>query len=169
MSNLKLSSPWQELANEFTAMFGADPDINVVFEEGENKIVKLYVDNDKKAAALEILLPSSKDFGNVTVYIEVIPANINHYDGLAEIYEQALSGNPAFSRVVTGSKGLFAMSYVMFKPEVVQFFNDELSDANGFKHTLYQDIARDIFDPAVGLSFCTELKDGVNKPLGEWP
>jgi len=48
------------------------------------------------------------------------------------------------------------VDYVVFRNEVVQFFNDEMGDPNGLKSTLYQDIAKDVFADKDGIFFCTE-------------
>ena len=56
MKNLKLSAPWVLFYREIEAMFGADPDVRVAYDEEEN-IVRLYVDGEEKAEAIEKLLP----------------------------------------------------------------------------------------------------------------
>lgn len=165
---LGLQSPWQIYVDEVTALFKEDPDISINYDQ-ENKILKIYVESEKKATALDRLLPCSKQFGNVTLYIEVIPANKVQEQDRGQLFADAFEGNPAFSRVVSGSKGLYNVTYVMFEPKVVQYFNDDLQDANGYCHTLYQNLAKDIFDTTNMVFFSTELQEGVNKPLGEWP
>lgn len=44
---------------------------------------------------------------------------------------------------------------MLFKKEVVQYFTDNLGDYNGYRSTLYENIARDIFGDIVGVFFCT--------------
>ena len=46
------------------------------------------------------------------------------------------------------------MSFAVFAKEVVQYYNDDLTDINGLKSTLYEDIARDVFD-IDGINYCT--------------
>ena len=48
------------------------------------------------------------------------------------------------------------LTYVVLKKEVVQFFNDNLNDIHGLETTLYQTIAKDVFD-GTGVFFCTDI------------
>ena len=62
------------------------------------------------------------------------------------------------------------VSYVIFEKKVVQFFNDDLSDAHGNMTTLYKDVAKDVLGEHHGVFFCTDNgEENVGKPLGEWP
>lgn len=57
----------------------------------------------------------------------------------------------------------------MFKNKVVQYFNDDLSDANGVCSTLYQEIAKRIFGENPMIYFCTSIKSRetvFGMPLG---
>lgn len=156
--NLKLSAPWVEFYHEMEALFGADPDIKIELDEDEN-VINLRVDGEDKAEALEALLPKVKTFGNVDVWINVIPANEAHYPRMA-LYQKAMEGNPvlSYAKAVEPSPTTFGANYVVFKKEVVQYFNDDLSDINGMQSTLYEDIARDVFGPDAGVCFCTDVK-----------
>ena len=161
---MKLSPPWTKFYKELEALFKDDPGIKMAFEEVENGSgykIKLYVEGANKAEALAELLPAEKQFGNVTVSIEVIPANLNKED-VIQLYRAAFEGNPAFSyaEVVTGISAP-NFNYIVFEPEVVQFFNDDLSDINGYCSTLYQEIAKDVFVERPGVHFCTDLNNDV--------
>ena len=61
--------------------------------------------------------------------------------------------------------------YIVFKNKVVQYFNDDLKDVNGFCSTLYQKIAKDIFaeNGCETACYCTDVSENLGKPLGEWP
>jgi len=159
MEKVKLSSPWQEFFNELEALFAADDDVKLSFDDGEEKKIILRVNGEEKASALSKLLPEEKVFGNVSVCIEVVPSN----DGDREIdlFRDAFSGNPAVSFIKTvpdpyGNK----VDFVVFQNKVVQFFNDNMADINGNKSTLFEDIARDVFDGA-GVFFCTDTESKV--------
>lgn len=151
---LKLSSPWMIFYKEIDALFKGDPDVRVEYDEDANTI-KLYVENAEKADALAQLLPAEKAFGNITVRIMVIPANVDSPSKL-QLFQKAFEGNPAFVSTQTAKDGLYDLGYVVFQCKVVQFFSDDLGDLNGLKSTLYQDIAKDIFENAPGVFFCTE-------------
>lgn len=164
---MKLSSPWVEFYRELEALFAEDDEVKVVYDE-ENNEVKLYVENVRKADALTQLLPTEKTFGNVTLKVTVIPAN-NAEVSKADLIAEAFEGNPALSYVQHVDAVIGAFDYAVFKNKVVQFFDDNLSDINGNKSTLYENIAKDVFGENVGVFFCTEAPVSLTKPLGEWP
>lgn len=163
---IKLSPPWMTFYREMEALFGGDPEIHVEYDEGADA-VKMYVDSTEKAEALSKILPRKKVFGNVTVTIEVIPANEPNKN-VADLFRQAFDGNPALSYIET-IRGPFAnpLDYVVFRNKVVQFFNDDIGDINGMKSTLYQEIAREVFEGVSGIFFCTDTEENPGKPLGE--
>ena len=171
----KISPPWFTFVSELKAMFGEDPDIRI--EHTNEFEIKMYVNDADKAAALYLLMPYSRDYGNVEVIIEIIPPNgeqssIDNED-YSELFKAAFKNNPVLSYVqkVEGLFG-FKATYIVFKNKVVQYFNDNLNDINGNTSTLYEDVARDIFSETVkpGNFFCTDVVDSkLKKPLGEWP
>lgn len=168
----RLSPPWITYLNEIKAMFGDDPEIRIVWEEADKEI-KLYVSDVAKASALDALLNGEKEFGNIILKITVIPPNADEID-MCKIYETAFNKNPAFEESAAVNTPFGTYRFVVFRNKVVQFFNDEMTDINGNKSTLYQDIAKDIFDSELalkyGVSYCTATNDyKLMKPLGEWP
>ena len=58
--------------------------------------------------------------------------------------------------------------FVRFRPEVVQFFHDDISDYNGNWSGLAQDIAGEIFDQELlGIHFCTADKRECGAQTGK--
>ena len=174
MASIKLAPPWVTFANEMTQLFMHDPEVHVVYDNDAQKI-RLYVDTAAKAGALVALLPTQKTYGNVTLTIDVIPANGVLVVKSGDLYQAAFKGNDAFAFTKTIT-GIFTnnITYVVFKNKVVQYFNDDLGDIYGQCSTLYQEIAKNIFGETEGVFFCTDraiplLSDGINCPLGEWP
>jgi len=51
------------------------------------------------------------------------------------------------------------INYVVFKPEVVQFWNDNLHDPHGLVSTLMEDVARAVIGEEDGVMFTTDKKD----------
>ena len=159
MAKLKLSPPWDIFYKEINAFFKEDGDVKVIFDEDEFTI-KLYVDDAAKAAALTELLPTEKDFGNVVLKISVIPAN----DGVKSVLGIPLCAafytNPIVDeiKIIRGPFG-YNFVYVMFVNKVVQYFTDNISDYNGFCSTLYENIARSIFEEKEGIFYCTSAED----------
>lgn len=154
IKNLNLSSPWVVFYREIEKMFEKDNAIKIILDE-DNHIIKLYVEGTDKAMALSRLLPTEKTFGNITVKVQVIPAN-NEDPTDEELFKMAFEGNNALAFVANGNNEITrGDTYVVFSKEVVQYYNDSLSDLNGICSTLYQDIAKDIFGTKTGLHFCT--------------
>lgn len=151
---LKLSSPWMTYYHELEELFKEDPAVKMSLDEDE-MIIKMYVEGDEKADALMQLLPAEKKFGNVTVYVQIIPAN-KLKNSKVSLFQKAFEGNPIVTDIQTFVLFNNPTTYVVFKNKVVQFFNDNLADINGNKSTLYQDIAEEIFDDHEGIFFCTE-------------
>lgn len=152
-AKVDLSAPWIEYARKIYALFGSDPQIEVVYDSDKPE-VRLLVSDRTKAQALIELLPFSKKFGNVELAITVVPPNVDtNPDFLAAAFE----GNPAFKEVVhIGDVFSNPVNYVVLSNHVVQYFNDDLGSADGVRSTLYEEIARDILEPGDGVLFCTE-------------
>ena len=175
----KLAPPWITYVNQVIALFGNDPEIKIVYDEDEIQL-KIYVDNPEKAFALEYLLPEEKEFGNIILEIMIIPSNDFEGDdeeeiclSAKELFDIAFENNPAyaFSKEI---KGIFnvTLTYVVFKNKVVQFFNDNLNDIHGLMSTLYQDIAKELFEDSglYNVYYNTDIEEKVfGMPLGEWP
>jgi len=172
MAKLKLSPPWDTYYQELNVMFKDDPTVHVVMDDDECE-VKLYVDSGDKAEALRQLLPETKEFGGVTLKVTVVPANAqdgkhlnfnkDNPEFMDLVFRTAFARNPVLSDVVTvyGVFG-FTACYVIFTKEVVQYYNDNMSDINGLCSTLYEYIARDIFRPDLGAFYCTSANNPGN-------
>ena len=152
-------SPWEVFHNQIKALFANDPDVGVEYNS-EEQTINLYVADSDKADALMKIMPMSKEFGNITVYIRVIPANDNNGEYLAKCFETAFYGNDAFSHLTTVKDAFVSnpLSYCVFKKEVVQYPNDNIFDEHGICSTLYQDLAKEIFGNVHGVFFCTDTE-----------
>lgn len=159
MENLGLQAPWITYYNKIKAIFADDPDIEVlepseeVDEEGNFDIVLRCI-NGYKAYALCKLLTPQVDMGNVTVCVRI--EDINSDEDEATLLKAAFTGNPHFEDVVV--QGLDGQgpgaTYCVMKKEVIQFFNDDLTDVNRNYSGLAEDILREItMSPDV--KFCT--------------
>lgn len=174
---LKMSPPWSVYISKVEALFDGDPQIacNVNHSSG-NPYIVLACNNGDKVAALQQILPSEVKFGNITLKVEVdgVPSN-RVFKTKKELFETAFEKNPAFAYAVSpvdDGYEWFAMTYVVFKNYVVQFFADNLNDCHGVVSTLYQDIAEEILtgEGTQGVYFNTDVEHGyLGAPLGEWP
>ena len=159
-NKLKLSPPWAIYLHQLQAFFKRDPGVKIFFNERDGEIT-LYAKEDNKAEALRGLLPYEKSFGNVSVKLNVVLGKIVP-DTNKHIIEEAFTGNEALSyiRVVEAPGEPFI--YVVFKKEVVQYFNDDFTDLHGVCSTLYQTLADELFErvPA-NVFFCTDTEDSA--------
>lgn len=158
MAKLKLSPPWSIFYDEIKAMFASDPEIKVVMDE-DNYTVHVFVNNPRKSAAIAKILEQDRKFGRVTLKVIVPPPDgieSEVFENDIDVYKAAFENNPRLSYIIP-KRCIFDTSFfVVFKNEVIQYFNDDISDVNGFCSTLAEDIARDIF---IGQkpNFCTDL------------
>lgn len=152
--NTKMVAPWTEFANQVEAMFKEDKDIKFSYDD-ISKVITLRVNGNDKAEALTKLLPAEKEFGNITVKVKVVPAN-ELGDSKIDLFAKAFSGNPAVSEITTVETLWGPLSFVVFAPKVVQYYNDTMFDLNGIHTTIYQDLAKEVFGTFDGLYYCTE-------------
>lgn len=175
----KLSPPWTTFRHKVEELFARDPGVRVDVsgESTATPEIKLRVQKPAKAAALARLLPAGRAYCGVTVQIAVVPADEAFAlpkapEGGFELANAAFEGNGAAAAIRQMSGGAFrGLAYVAFKPEVVQFFNDDLSDINGNWSGLYAGIAKEVCGDAAfnaGILFCTAAKSEL---LGQeaWP
>ena len=169
-----LSPPWVTFYREIEALFENDPDVLVQYgathggdDAVEEPEVTVYVEGSDKADALTQLLPAERTFGDVTLRLSVVPANEKE-ETRAELFARAFAGNPALSYVAS-LEGVMTnpMYFVVFRNQVVQYWNDNLGDINGNVSTLYQEIAEDVFGGDGGIFFCTDVAGNPGVPQDE--
>ena len=99
MENIKMVSPWIGYYKEIKSLFQEDYTVKVKYDDSKNTI-KLYVEDEEKADALAQLLPNRKVFGNITVNIDVIPANKVETPRI-DLFRKAFEGNGAVAFIET--------------------------------------------------------------------
>ena len=154
---VKLAAPWIVYANQVEAMFKEDPDVKFEYDDAE-KFITLRVNGDDKADALTQLLPAEQNFGGVVLTLRVIPANDTETTTM-DLFRRAFGGNPIVSEFVSAETLWGTLNFVVFKPKVVQYYDDNMMVLNGLKTTLYQDLAKEVFDGNSEVFFCTEKID----------
>lgn len=177
MMKLRLEAPWYTYQKKITALFEKDEDIivnNLVECEDErfDYILNIEVMNHEKFVALDRVMPASKSFGNIIVGIMLYDVTNNAMEPSVELYQTIFKGNPIVKdiKTVPDQAGTNHV-YVRFAPEVIQFFDDDLTDYNGNWSGLAEDIASEVFENTLwNVNFCTAAKNKtLEKPLGEWP
>lgn len=168
---VRMAPPWISYVSKLRVLFGSDPEIKIEYNDDE-KEVKIFVEgNANKYEAMEKLLPIKKEFGNVTLYIAIIPSNLGSEESNGiQLVADLFSGNPIFDQIVVAPQ-IFnnPIAYASFKKEVVQYYDDNMADPNGNRSTLYQNIAEEVLlDPENdrqllnGVYFCTQLVSAPN-------
>lgn len=156
MKNVNLSTPWHIYRNKLAALFELDDDVTVspVSSKGEAMEVAVSVKNHAKAEALGQLLKPSVTFGNIT--LDVIVSDDSGEMTPDQIVRSAFAYNGLVNRIETFTDAAGAEHlYVVFDPDVIQFFADDLSDYRGNYNGLAEDVARELFDADVSVNFCT--------------
>ena len=124
-TELGLSAPWITFEKEMEVLFDQDPQVQIVFDQEKMELQVYVMKDQEKAAALDALLPDTKEFGNITLKITVIPPNPTGISN-AELFEKAFKGNPALSFIHVAESPFGNFTYIVFQNKVVQFFNDNV-------------------------------------------
>lgn len=161
---LTLEAPWNTYRKMLNALFEYDPEIevgDVIDAIGCQTIdysIGIMVKNHRKFEALQKLLPANKEFGSINVAIYVYDME-NEEKNDIEVFKDLFNDNPIVStfekiKLPDGSE----RNFVCFRPEVIQFYDDDISDCYGNYNGLAEDIARAVFgDRAGDVSFSTGL------------
>lgn len=161
---VKLSPPWYTYHRKVQALFMRDPQVHMkdlAQISGGNYSYMILVDDKAKAEAIKEILPQRVEMGGITIHADILGPDEDIValtkKSELEIYNTAFSGNPVFEKTLSTSYGPFAASYCIFKKEVIQFWNDDLSDYQGNYNGLAADIARELLK-SEHISFCTSAE-----------
>ena len=176
MEQVKLSPPWFNFRNKVAALFELDPQVQVdelTEDKSGNPHLGILVKSHTKFVAMDRVLPPRVAFGNVTLYIDIFDMeNKDESEPGVQVFKDLFEGNRLVRdiREVVDAAGQHH-AFVRFEPEVIQFYDDNLTDFNGNWNGLAQDIAKELFYTNWSVQFCTAAKDEnlAKKPLGEWP
>ena len=160
-----LSAPWYTFGKMVKALFERDPEIDVhdvaqcdPDEDADFSLV-IGVKNHEKFIALDRAMPSKKEWGNVILQIDVLDETDADTDQSVELFKTIFAGNPILRDIKTRTdEAGFSWNYCIFEPEVIQFWNDDLSDYSGNWNGLAQDIAEEVFTDKYAMNFCTADK-----------
>lgn len=179
MFKFRIEAPWYTFNKKVKALFELDPEIEVGeivdCDDEADYCFSIEVKNHEKFVALDRLMPRTRVFGNVVLKIYLYDVVNNDANTVVQLYQTLFEGNRIVKDIKTRVDVCgVAHDFVRFVPEVVQFFDDDLSDYSGNWSGLAQDIAKEVFaDSEWKIGFCTadlrENEENVGKPLGEWP
>jgi len=159
--SLALTTPWVLHVNKLTALFLSDPEISVDYDN-DNKICDIRVANDDKYWAMKALMPHEKKWGETTLRIRVLPADDVIPAVLPtdprEMVKRVFAGNPSVADIVD-IEGIATndFTFVVFRPEVVQYYSDDLGDIHGLTSTLRANLCKELLqDQTPGVFYCTD-------------
>ena len=166
MVKVTLEAPWYTFQKKVKALFEQDPDIVVgdIYEPDNGKLnyaFDIEVSKHAKFVILDKLLPRIKNYGNVNLGI-VLYDEEDATDAMSglDMYKILFEGNHIVKDIkeLTDPMGM-KHGYVRFWPEVVQFYDDDISDYSGNWNGLAADIAWEVFEnDTSGVNFCTADK-----------
>ena len=143
-----MMSPWDEYVQAAKALFEDDPDVVVddatLLESGDYRVI-VRVHGDDKAESISELMPTELTYGNVTLYVDVVPDNERELT-TADHLRRAFAGNPLFVDVIELSPTLVSVgaTYALFMPECVQYFSDNLGSPYGATTVAVEEVARKV-------------------------
>lgn len=165
MANLTLAAPWVTFRNMVAALFELDNEITVgelyAPTNGDlNYVLDIEVKNHQKFKALDRRVPLVKKFGNIIVGINLIDEENGDTQPDVDVFGTIFKGNRLMKDVqvaedMTGMDHI----YVRFYPEVIQFYDDDMTDFNGNWNGLAEDLARELFEVPWNVNFCTAPKE----------
>lgn len=161
MSNpqVNISPPQYLIWRELAYSFGADPEIAVKppFEDSEQWTINIRVLNDSRAPAVAGVLKDSYDLGGIRVKVGVLDEEGNAVSppdisspgfSVEQMIRTALFPNPYFQRVFRIENKPPMVPWgdlaVVFFPQTIEFWNDNLADPFGFVHFVAQDVFADV-------------------------
>lgn len=154
-----MQSPWVTYNDYLKAIFDGDKEVtvqDVVTGDDGNYYISVLVANSIKASAIDQILKKDVPMGNVNLHVDVECTS----NDAGNVYEAAFAGNPHFSRFVTLETPFHTeMSFCIMTKEVIQFYNDDISDPWGNYNGLAEDIMKEITIPNENVSYATEAVD----------
>ena len=156
-----LQSPWVTIYNKVVALFGRDEELTIgnleADEANSGYFFTIASANSVKLNSLERILKNEFVLGNITLRIKFIYENVQ--DGItANDLRNAFAGNNILKDIKTVDTPLAnGISYVLFGREVLQFFNDDITDYFGNYNGLAEDIARELFNEVPNVNYCTDI------------
>ena len=163
----QLSPPWYSYQRKVNALFGRDPQVRVrdLHQVDEyNYTLFILVQTEAKAQAIRALLPRIVEISGVTITSRIfIPVDkcevrLERKGTDAQLINEAFTGNPIFDRVESPKCELRpTWGFCIFKKEVIQFWDDDISNFYGLHTTLAETIALEILRD-VDLQFCTGIE-----------
>ena len=146
-----LQAPWITVLGKLQAMFEGDAEVEVKCPDMEANPFVINIDtiNSTKCEALKKVLKTHYEFGNITVdiFVRVIDDGSETEEPTIEDFAEAFAGNPVFVTTATIENPMGQeFDHVIFAKEVIQFYNDDISDIYGNFNGTVEQVACDILN-----------------------
>lgn len=157
-AQIRISPPEFTYFNEIKFSIGNDPLVQVEplrQLSGGDFLITIRVQGMQKARALATLIIATKQIGNLLIQVRVVTSEGNRVQPItraltpreiAALYQTAFRTNRLFNFAVVRASISFTAVYPVFKAQVIQFFNDDLSDLfNNFNQVaafVFRDVLR---------------------------
>lgn len=180
---VKLSPPWDAHMQMLKSFFKGDDRIEV--ETGTEKgavedakthkplkgnwvISTVKVSDADCCIALKQALRRAVKFGNVSLAVDIIPANETVEKAIQKklkvgkkflplvALKEVLKKNPAFSKLKMSRLGDRTICFCIFKAVVLQWYNDNLGSPWKIATCTHEGLANAVFADEIGALFCTE-------------
>ena len=178
-----LLSPVHIFRNKLNALLGDDPqftiyDIDTPLPDGtiekreDGRTLNIVCSNATKLVVLQEHLGNVWEDGMMKVYIDYY---FDMNGNLTKDFEKPntaldiallFEGNPHFSKMYSGVAPFGFWWCVAFKPELIQYHNEDASSLHGYRSCAMEDIAKDLFRKLTDenrIFFSTEMKEEFAK------
>jgi hypothetical protein len=135
--NKTLLPPWFLLQAQLNATLNADPCVHVDELTGDSHKMEIQINvcDYNKAEALSAFVKKNYDYGNITLAINVLSPDLmpvtatapRNLDETVGLLKRAFTGNKYFVTAGTVEE-VPDVAFIEFKPDVVQFYSDDISD-----------------------------------------
>ena len=164
-----IQAPWYTVYNKVVALFGNDEELQIsnlseVDDVPDNGFKCGYgftisSKNSVKLKSIEKILKRHFEFGNVYLNIDFVYEPQNDDVITPSDFKNAFAGNNILSKVqIVPTPAGVPQTFVVFAREVIQFYNDDITDLYGNFNGLSEDIARELFnDTDASICYCTDI------------
>lgn len=166
---LKLSPPWDGYMSMLASFFAGDKRVRVGYCEDGVGTIEVF--DQKMFDALSMVLRTKIRFGNVRLRINLVLGECVKHDRNGkrrqiemtdlQALKEVLRLNPAFSKIKSEKGAMFDFVFCIFKPLVIQWYNDNLGNPWKLSASTYEQQADFVFKRELGVSFTTEPPKGA--------
>lgn len=163
-----LTPYWYTYRNQLAALFESDDEIAVYdLVKGEDKgqyILKIETSSEAKFKVLKKVIKPEVHFGNIYVTAEIsYKDDTDDHIFTANDFNILFKGNSLFNRVELAEVMGGQQSFVIFEPQIIQFYNDDIGDYCGNYNETVENTAKAVLNKPRGTFFCTQSFEEIEE------